>query len=86
MPVVFLKNQEVYDLTDSPSKNLKRKRQMSVNQDAELIDLTENDDVNTDDVIITYVGRTSKPCVMFCGFSTTEREDLILVFYFYFLF
>ncbi|XP_050524401.1 PAX-interacting protein 1-like [Daktulosphaira vitifoliae] len=75
-PVAYLKNTHVYDLTDSPIDDLNCKKPKLADSNPELIDLTDNDDVNTNDIVITYVSYGKKPYVMFCGFSILEQEAL----------
>ncbi|XP_050423408.1 PAX-interacting protein 1-like isoform X2 [Adelges cooleyi] len=76
-PVLYLKNQQVCDLT-SPTKNLKRKRQnLSIdNCNPELIDLTDNDETSSNDIVITYISNAFKPCVMLNGFSKLKQREL----------
>lgn len=63
-------------MTDSSASHLKRKRQKSVIQNPELIDLTEQEDMSCGDVIITNIITKNKPCVLFSGFTTTKEKEL----------
>ncbi|VVC40830.1 Zinc finger, RING-type,Zinc finger, RING/FYVE/PHD-type,BRCT domain [Cinara cedri] len=77
-PVIFLKNEEVYDLTKSPT-NCKRKK---TNDYPEVINLDDEDDNDDEAIIITYFknkDQPKNPCVIFCGFTMTEQEELKLI-------
>jgi len=78
--LTFLKNQQVHDLTsnsDSPT----RTAQKTIFETQEILFddcINETDD---NDVIITYIKHTPPiPCVMFCGFSTADKEIFKMVF------
>ncbi|XP_022163732.1 PAX-interacting protein 1-like [Myzus persicae] len=78
-PLTFCENQQVYDLTLNPDSPTKCKRQKTITETQEMIDLI-NDDIDDNDVIITYIKNLpSKPCVMFCGFSTNDKEILKMI-------
>lgn len=69
-------------MTTSPDSPTKCKRQKTIDQAPELVDLVD-DDENDDDLVITYVGINllNKPNVIFCGFTTEEEEEQKRVFF-----
>jgi len=76
--LTFLENQQVHDLTTNSDSPTKCKRQKTISETQEIL---INDDIDDNDVIITYIKNLpSKPCVMFCGFSTEDKEILKMVF------
>ncbi|KAL4091951.1 hypothetical protein QTP88_026550 [Uroleucon formosanum] len=78
-PLSCYKNQQVYDMTSNPDSPTKCKRQKTISKDQNLTNLINDDN----DVIITYMKNTPKPCVMFCGFST-ENEDILTMIILFF--
>lgn len=65
-------------MTSNPDSPTKCKRQKTISKDQNLTNLINDDN----DVIITYMKNTPKPCVMFCGFSTENEDILTMVFYY----
>ncbi|XP_015376185.1 PREDICTED: PAX-interacting protein 1-like isoform X2 [Diuraphis noxia] len=79
-PLIFLENQEVHDLTLNPDSPTKCKRQKTISETQEILINDEIDDINDNDVIITYIKNLpSKPCVMFCGFTREDKEILKMI-------
>jgi len=77
------KNQQVYDLTSNPDSPTKCKRQKTISECQNMTNLINDDidDIDDNDVIITYIKSLPlKPCVMFCGFTTDDKEILKMVF------
>lgn len=73
----------MFDLTDCPDSPLKSKRQKTLIENPEIIQLDDDDDDNDDDddddsVVIMDISPYVKsvPLVMFCGFSIDEKEQL----------
>jgi len=73
---------------DSPTRF---KRQKTVSENPEITNLID-DNIDDNDVIITCIKTLPlKPCVMFCGFSSEDKEILKMVlfclsFFFYILY
>lgn len=69
-------------MTTSPDSPIKCKRQKTIDQAPEFIDLVDDDD-NDDDLVITYVGINllNKPNVLFCGFTMEEEKEQKRVFF-----
>lgn len=71
-------------MTISPDSPSKRKRQKTIDQIPQFIDLVDDDDDHSDnDLVITYVGinKPNKPNVIFCGFSMEEEEEQKRVYF-----
>jgi len=78
--LTFVENQQVRDLTSNPDSP-KCKRQKTMSETQEILINDDIDEIDENDVIITYIKNLpSKPCVMFCGFSTQDKEILKMVF------
>lgn len=83
-PLSINKNQQVYDLTLNPDSPTKCKRQKTISECQNMTNLINDDidDIDDNDVIITYIKSLPlKPCVMFCGFTTDDKEILKMILF-----
>jgi len=75
----------MYTLTANSDSSPRNKRQKTISDEPkEIINLDDDDsddDSDDDDVVITYTKNIKlKPCVMFSGVSTGNREMFRMVF------